>query len=97
VLPSNDKKCDVKNSPVEITDKPPTKLIDMAYEHIVYWRFLVPSGNTGKKYVNETTKLINSFVDASAMKDLSMKALLPALLLQKPSKRSKAKEHSAAL
>jgi len=46
-----------------------------------------------------TTKLINSFVDASAMKDLSMKTIMimPTLLLQKPSKRSKAKEHSAAL
>jgi len=63
-----------------------TKLIDTAYEHIVYWRrylFLVPSGNAGKKYVNETTKLINSFIDASAMKDLSLKAIIimPALLL----------------
>ncbi|XP_066936770.1 uncharacterized protein [Clytia hemisphaerica] len=74
----------------------------MAYEQIVYWRrnlFLVPSGSAGKKFVSETARLINAFVDSSAMKTISLKALMimPALLLQKPSAKSKAKDHTAAL
>ena len=61
--------------------------------------FLVPSGSAGKEYVKETTRLINCFVDDSALKDISMKAvmIMPALLLQKPSKTSKAKQHAIAL
>ena len=76
--------------------------ICIAYEQIVYWKrnlFLVPTGNAGKTFIKETTKLINHFVDDSAMKCIAMKALMvmPALLLQKPSKSSKAKDHSNAL
>ena len=77
-------------------------ILEFAYERIVFWRrnlFLVPSGSAGKKYVSETARLINAFVDSSAMKDISLKALMimPSLLLQKPSSKSKTKDHSAAL
>ena len=49
--------------------------INRSYEQIVYWRrnlFLVPSGSAGKKFVSETTRLINAFVDSSALKSISL-------------------------
>jgi hypothetical protein len=45
------------------------------------------------------THLLNAFADASAMEVIALKAVMvmPALLLQKPHKRSKAKEHASHL
>ena len=76
--------------------------LDVAYEEIVYWRqnlFLVPTGNAGKRFIKEMTRLINSWLDTTAIKPVALKALMvmPALLLQKPSRISKSKDHSLAL
>ena len=65
--------------------------LDVAYEEIVYWRqnlFLVPTGNAGKRFIKEMTRLINSWLDTTAIKPVALKALMvmPALLLQKPSR-----------
>ena len=50
-------------------------------------------------FIHETTRLINSWIDDSALKPVAFKAIMvmPALLLQKPSRTSKAKDHTKAL
>ena len=60
---------------------------------------MLPTGAAGKKFINEATKMINFWTDNSPLKLIAFKALhmIPALLLQKPSKRSKSKDHLAAL
>ena len=76
--------------------------VSTVYEQIVYWKknlFLLPSGKAGKQYIDETTKLMNEWVQESPLKDIAFKAIMimPNLLLQKPSKNSKAKDHLKAL
>ena len=76
--------------------------LNIAYEQIVYWRqnlFLLPTGNVGKRFIREITRLINCWIDDSPLKHVAFKAIMvmPALLLQKPSQSSKAKDHLAAL
>ena len=76
--------------------------VSTVYEQIVYWKknlFLLPSGKAGKQYIDETTKLMNEWLQESPLKDIAFKAIMimPNLLLQKPSKNSKAKDHLKAL
>ena len=78
------------------------QIINKAYEKIVFWRknlFKLPSGSAGKRYISEITKLLNGWTFNSPWKDISFKAIhiMPGLLLQKPSKNSKAKDHANAL
>ena len=50
-----------------------TKYICDAYEKIVFWRkniLMLPTGSIGKKYVVETTKLLNAWTSNSPMKDI---------------------------
>ena len=79
-----------------------TKDIGECYDKIVYWRrnlFMLPNGGAGKNYIREMTRLLNSWNEDSPLKDIAMKAIhiMPALLLQKPSKTSKSKDHLKAL
>ena len=73
------------------------------YEEIVKWRknvFKLPSGAAGKRYIKETTRLIEIWNhDKKPLADISLKLLMsmPALLLQKPSRKSTAKQHSQYL
>ena len=76
--------------------------VSTVYEQVVYWKknlFLLPSGKAGKQYIDETTKLMNEWMQESPLKDIAFKAIMimPILLLQKPSKNSKAKDHLKAL
>ena len=69
------------------------------YDRIVYWKknlFLLPSGHAGKQFVKELTRIINTWTNDSPLRIIAMKAIhvMPALLLQKPSKKSKSKEHA---
>ncbi|XP_066919036.1 uncharacterized protein [Clytia hemisphaerica] len=78
------------------------RLINNSYEKIVYWRknlFKLPSGRTGKDFIREVTRLLNAWIEDSPLGVVSMKAvhIMPALLLQKPSKTSKAHDHVEAL
>ena len=59
---------------------------------------MLPTGAAAKKYITETTKLINGWTNNSPLKDIVLKAIhiMPSLL-QKPSKTSKAKDHLKAL
>ena len=77
-------------------------VINESYNEIVHWKrnlFKVPSGKAGKGFVHELTRLLNAFAEVSALEVIALKAafVMPALLLQKPHKRSKAKEHSSHL
>ena len=76
--------------------------INSCYEKIVYWRrnlFLLPKGLSGKDYIRETTRLLNAWTEKSPLRQCAMAAIhiMPALLLQKPSKSSKSKDHARAL
>ena len=76
--------------------------LNYIYEHIFYWKknlFLLTSGKAGKMFIREMTRLISVWVDDSPLKEISLKALhiMPALLLQKSSKKSKSKDHLRAL
>ena len=70
--------------------------VSTVYEQVIYQKknlFLLPSGKGGKQYIDETTKLMNEWLQESPLKDIAFKVIMvmPNLLLQKPSKNSKAK------
>ena len=72
--------------------------LNTVYDRIVYWKknlFLLPSGHGRKQYVKELTQIINSWTNNSPLRTIVMKAIhvMLALLLQKPSKKSKSKDH----
>ena len=72
------------------------------YEQIVYWKknlSLFPTGKAGKLFIDELTKLFNTWIDDSPLKKIAMKAvmIMPSLPLQKPSKESKSNDHLKAL
>ena len=77
--------------------------INSIYDEIVFWRknvFLLPSGAAGKSYIVEMNNLIEAWIsDSTPKKNFALKAvmIMPALLLQKPSFKSKAKDHSDCL
>ena len=79
-----------------------TKDLNTIYDQIVYYKqnlFKLPSGSLGKEYIRETTRLIKSWNSNSELKDIAWKCIMimPILLLQKPSKDSKSKDHVSAL
>ena len=78
------------------------EVIKAAYLEVTTWKrniFLVPSGRVGKEFVKELTRLINAYVEASALELVALQAVMTAcvLLLQKPHMGSKVKDHEAAL
>ena len=77
-------------------------LIDQAYEEVVHWRkniFEVPTCAVGRSFVQELSKWLEHFNAKSRCQTFAMKTfiVLPALLLQKPSAKSKRHEHKALL
>ena len=76
--------------------------IDTIYDKVVFWHknlFLLPSGLCGERYVEETTRLLNEWIHDSSLNRISFKEVMPMLnlLLQKPSKNFKSKDHQLAL
>ena len=76
--------------------------INSAYEEVVHWRrnlFQVPSGSAGKAFVSELARLFQAYADSSSLECIAMKATtaMLILLLQKPSRTSKSKDHSTHL
>ena len=76
--------------------------IDRIYSEIVHWRhnvFKIPSGKQGKAFVYEMARLFNAYAEASSMEGVAIKAAMvfPALVLQKPFKTSRSKDHSKFL
>ena len=55
---------------------------------------MMPSGAAGKKHIDEVTRLLKLWIQDSLLKSITLKVqIMPALLLQKPSKNSKSKDH----
>ena len=61
--------------------------------------FMLPAGPSVKKYIDETTRLFNLRVSNTPHESIALKTIqvMPALLLQKPRKSLKSKEHLEAL
>ena len=75
---------------------------DNVYNTVVHWRkslFLLPSGSTGKRFIEEITRLVNSLEFRSEQDTIAMTNLmvLPTLLLQKTSFTSKSKDNIETL
>ena len=73
-----------------------------AYNEIVTWRknlFLLPRGKVASDFIKELTRLMNLFANKTQWERLSfllIHTFMP-IMLQKPSKTSKAKDHSRYL
>ena len=69
---------------------------------VVHWKknlFKIPSGKHGKAFVQEIAKLFQAYADASSLELIARKAAMicPQLILQKPNKTSKLKDHIACI
>ena len=60
---------------------------------------MLPTGAAAKKYIRETTKLMNGWTNKLPLKDIAFKSIhiMPSHSFQKLSKTSKAKDHLKAL
>ena len=72
------------------------------YNEVVHFRrnlFKLPTGRAGKEFINELTFWLRQFNSVTKLNGISIRIfmILPSLLLQKPSARSKAKDHAVAL
>ena len=79
-----------------------TSTIENAYDEITTWRkntFLVPYGKTGRDFIDQLTKHVNDWNNGTEMQHIALKAAIVLLAagLQKPYRKSKAKEHQACL
>ena len=76
--------------------------LNEGYQKIAFWKknlFMGPAGNAGKKYIKEVTRLWNAWTQDTPLRSISLKTIhtMSALLLQKPSKTSKSRDHLDAL
>ena len=76
--------------------------ITAAYDEAVHWKrniFSVPSGNAGKSFVSELACLFRAYAEGSALEVIALKAItvMSLLLLQKPHRTSKSRDHMACL
>ena len=74
-----------------------TESLQLAYTKVVHWKpnlFKLPQGKAGKSFVAELARLYKAFATGSALESIALKAVvvLPLLLLQNPSHRSKSKD-----
>ena len=72
--------------------------LDAVYHDTTYWvknSFRVPRSSAGKAFVSELTKLFRSVREGSALESIALKAVsvVCILVLQKPSRNSKEKDH----
>ena len=76
-------------------------MISTAYEknRLLEKVFLLPTVKAGKSFIDKTNRLLNEWAQDSPLKSIAFTTIMvmPSLLLQKPSKTSKAKDHSEAL
>jgi len=76
--------------------------INKGYDEVLKWRkniFKIPSGKAAKEFISELTFWLIQYNTNSDLHGIALKVymLLPSLLLQKPTRNSKAKEHLAKL
>ena len=86
----------------DMTGETFVNLINDLYEEIVTWKknmFKLPTGNAAKSFIKELTIWLERFNCKTAHHSIAIKVymILPVLMLQKPSKTSKAKEHCKKL
>ena len=79
-----------------------TQTIDNIYDEIVHWRknlFKLPSGTAGRSFISLLTNWLDHFNRGTKFRRIALKVfmVLPCLLLQKPSRQSKSKDHSKKL
>ncbi|KAL5467485.1 hypothetical protein EMCRGX_G031714 [Ephydatia muelleri] len=79
-----------------------TDQMSRAYTEVVFWKknvFTVPLGASGKSFVSELARLFQAYSDGSGLESIALKAITVAsrLLLQKPFRTSKAKDHTSCL
>ncbi len=79
-----------------------SKLLEEAYHVVVHWRkncFIPPQNKAGKEFVSELARLYLAFGMSSTLESIALKAtiVLPLLLLQKPHRTSKNKDHTTCL
>ena len=72
--------------------------ITAAFEMVIHWKpnlFIPPNGSTGDMFVHELAKLFQAFGDWSNLSSIVFKSatVQQQLLLQKPSRSSKSKDH----
>ena len=84
------------------TIKVSSSSIDSAYDEISKWRkntFLIPYGKIGREFIDKFTEYINAWNKESEMQHIALKAaiVLLAVCLQKPSPKSKSKDHQECL
>ena len=82
----------------DIDGKTFAEIVELIYEKVVYLKknlFLLPTRKSDKLYIDEGMKLLNSWVEGTALRNITFKAIIiiPNLLFQKPSKNSKAKDN----
>ena len=75
-----------------------TDILEVTYCEVIHWRtncFPVRVGKLGNNFVQELSRLSQAFGAAYALESIALKAVMvfPVLLLQKPYKTSKAKDH----
>ena len=60
---------------------------------------MMPNGAVGEKYIEDLTRLLKLWIQDLPLKTIALKAIhvMPALLLQKPSKNLKTKNHLVSL
>ncbi len=76
--------------------------MNSTYDDTTSWRrnlFKVPTGKAGQEFIEEVTKCINHFSYNTALEPITLKLAMIAfpLLLQKPSSKSKASQHTEHL
>ena len=73
-------------------------LINSTYDNIIHWRknlFKLPNGKASRLFINELSLWLDHYNRSTDFKCMALKVFMtvPCLLLQKPSKNSKAKDH----
>ena len=86
----------------DLTGEDCVVLINRCYSKAVHWipnLFMIPYRKQGKLFIKELTHLFRLYSEDSAMECITLKVALvfPILVLQKPHRRSKVKDHLNAL
>ena len=86
----------------KITHRELCREVGEIYDEIVHFRrniFKIPSGRAGKDFITELTYWLKQFNSNAELNSIALKVfmILPTLILQKPSAKSKSKEHSSAI
>ncbi|MCP4457917.1 MAG: hypothetical protein GY816_07830, partial [Cytophagales bacterium] len=76
--------------------------INSIYEEITSWRrnlFKVPTGKAGQEFISEINNCLKNFSASTPLEPIALKMtlILFPVLLQKPSRKSKAKDHATHL